>query len=98
MKETYRVYTSVKKIGENYYEATYKEYTGNKQTGFGKEDFSKERLKTATKVFDVFEHNGRVNKSGGKMTDCCGTIRTSKNACKIKVAKMIYGKNVARVE
>lgn len=49
MPKTYRVYTNVKKIGEDYYEASYKEYTGNKLTGYGTEDFSKERLKTATK-------------------------------------------------
>lgn len=101
MMNTYRVYTDVKKINEDYYEATYKEYRGTQQIGYGKEDFSKARLQAATKKFDVFGYNGRVMhgvyREGYKMTDWCGTLRTSKNACKIQVARMIYGENVARV-
>ena len=94
--KTYRVYTNVKKIGEDYYEAEYKEYIGNELHCIGTEDFSKQRLHSATMSFDVYKHSGRINRAGGKMTECVGTIRTSRNACKIAVARMMYG-DVARV-
>ena len=99
--KVYKVYREVRKIREDYYEAVYTEYTQAdgqvRITGYGTEDFSKERLKSATKVFDVYKYNGKVNKAGGRMTDCVGSIRTSKNACKIQVARMLLGDDVVRV-
>ena len=96
--DKFRVYSKVKKIGEDYFEVTYKEYTDDgKFVCTGTEDFSGTRLKTATKKYLVFTHNGRENRAGGKMTDCVGVIRMSRNAVAIKTARMLYG-NVARVE
>ena len=89
----YRIYTKVTKIGDDYYEAEYKEidYTG-RQTGYGVEDFSGNRLRTATKLYEVYQHNGRINKAGGRMTDYVGTVRVSKNASGLKAAIKVYGK------
>ena len=101
MKKT-RIYTSVKKIGNDYYEAKYEEYTDNELTCVGTEDFSKERLKNATKKFDVFCYNGKTMhgayREGYRMTDCVGTMRISKSSSKITAARIKYGaENVARV-
>ncbi len=102
MDNTYRLYTSLKKISgsgaDSYYEAKYKEFTSDgKLVCCGTEDFSRSRLYTATKVYSVYVYNGRTNKAGGKMTDCAGNIRISKSACAIKVARRLY-ENVARVK
>lgn len=97
MEKTYRLYTNVKKIGDDYYEAAYKELTyGGRIVGAGTEDFSRERLYSATRIYSVYAYNGRTNKAGGKMTDCVGDIRISKSACAIKAARSLYS-NVARV-
>ena len=93
-----RIYGKITKLHEDYYEVAYKEYTDGRLTGSGTEDFSKERLATATKKFDVYCYNGRVNRAGGRMTDCEGTIRTSSNASNIGAARIVYGADkVARV-
>lgn len=97
MEKTYRLYTNVKKIGDDYYEAKYKELTYNgRLISIGIEDFSRERLYSATKIYSVYAYNGRINKAGGKMTDCVGDIRISKTACAVKAARSLY-ENVAYV-
>lgn len=101
MKCNFRVYTKYKKIGDNYYEATYKEYTKDgRLVAKGSEDFSGERLLAPTKQYKVYCYNGRVMHGtaheGWRMTDCKGTIMMSNNAVAIKVAKILY-KNVSRV-
>lgn len=101
MEKTYRLYTSIKKIGgsgvDSYYEAAYKELTYDGEiVSCGTEDFSYSRLHSATKTYSVYVYNGRINKAGGKMTDCVGSIRVSKNACAIKAARNLYD-NVARI-
>jgi len=98
MEKTYRLYTSVKKIGDDYYEAKYKELTySGELVSAGTEDFSRARLYSATRIYSVCAYNGRTNKAGGKMTDCVGSIRISKSACAIKAARSLYN-NVARVK
>ncbi len=97
----YRIYTRVKKIGDDYYEAAYKEYSPeNELVSAGTEDFSSRRLATATKCYVVMVYNGRINSAGGRMTDCVGEkIRMSRNAVAIRVARMLYkNRDVARVE
>lgn len=99
--ETYKVYDNVKKIGIDYYEVP---YTGYGADGtlvcIGTEDFSKERLRSQTKVFSVFCYNGKTMhgayREGYRMTECVGTLRVSSNAPKLTVAKRLY-ENVARV-
>ena len=100
--KTMRIYTSVKKIRNDYYEAEYQEYTDDILTGAGTEDFSGERLRTATKKFDVYCYNGKTMhgayREGYRMTDCVGTLRISKGGSKIAAARIMYGaENVARV-
>lgn len=97
-QKRYRVYTSLKKIGDDYYEAKYEEYDGlDKLRATGTEDFTKERLRAATKCYYVQAYNGRLNRANQRMTDCVGHIRVSKNAVAIRVARMKY-ENVARVQ
>lgn len=101
MGNNYRLYINVKKISgsgaDSYYEAKYKEFTSDGEfVCCGTEDFSQSRLYAATKVYSVYVYNGRTNKAGGKMTDCVGSIRISKNACAVKAARRLY-ENVARV-
>ena len=94
----FRIYTKVKKIADDYYEVSYKEYNADERlVGTGTEDFSGARLKTATKQYAVFVYNGRINRADGKMTDHVATIRMSKNTVAIQAARMLY-ENVARVE
>lgn len=94
----YRVYTSLNKIGDDYYEAEYEEYDGlDNLRATGTEDFTAERLRTATKKYYVQAYNGRTNRANQRMTDCVGCIRISKNAVAIRVARMKY-KDVARVQ
>lgn len=96
--EKIRIYTNVRKLDYDYYAVTYKEYDSNgKQTGYGVEYFSGKRFRTATKLYLVYQYNGRENKAGGKMTDCIGSVRVSRNTSGLKAAIIIYG-NVARVE
>lgn len=101
MRETYKLYVDVKKLSgtgaDSYYEVAYKEFTyDGTLVSCGTEDFSYSRLRSGTKVYSVYVYNGRLNKAGGRMTDCVGNIRISKNACAIKVARNLYD-NVARV-
>lgn len=101
MEKTYKLYTSIKRISgsgdDSYYEAAYKELTYDGETvSCGTEDFDYRRLHSATKLYYVYVYSGRLNKAGGKMTDCVGSIRISKNACAIKAARSLYD-NVARV-
>lgn len=108
--ETYRVYGNPKKIGivpmgaisMDYYEVPYTEYRADGTiVCIGTEDFSSESLRKCTKRFDVYCYNGKTlhgaYREGYKRTEWVGSLRTSKNACKIAVARMVYGDNVARV-
>lgn len=101
--DTFKVYGKAKKIGINYYEVPYTEYyvDGTKRC-IGTEDFTSERLRSQTKTFSVYCYNGEIlhgaYREGYKRTDCVGTLRVSKNACKIAVARMIYGDNVSYVK
>ena len=102
MMTTYRIYTNVKKIGVDYYEATYTEYREDGSVcGAGTEDFSGARLRKATKVYNVYKHNGKVMhgayREGYKMTDCVGTVRMSAGAVATRAAKTVYGDDVVRV-
>ena len=95
-----RIYLSVRKIADDYYEAKYKDYLPDgTQVGFGYEDFSGERLREQTKKYAVYTYNGRVmhgTREGWRMTDCSGTIRVSKKNSGLAAAKIQY-KDVARV-
>lgn len=99
--ETYRVYGKKTKISDNYYELAYTEYRADGTIKCkGTEDFTKERLHSQTKTFDVYCYNGKtmhgVIREGYRMTDCVGTLRVSNNAPKLTVAKRLY-ENAARV-
>lgn len=101
--ETYKVYGNAKKIGNDYYEVPYTEYYADGTIKCeSTEDFSRERLHKGTKRFDVYCYNGETlhgaYREGYKRTECVGTLRVSKNACKIAVARMIYGNNVSYVK
>lgn len=101
--KTYRIYSDIKKIGDDYYEAKYTEYFEDGTVHcVGTEDFSGERLRKGTKKYKVYKHDGRVMhgayREGYKMTENVGSVRMSINAVAIKAAKMIYGADVARIE
>lgn len=101
--ETFKVYEKEKKIGHDYYEVPYTEYYANGEIKcISTEDFSSERLRKQTKTFDVYCYNGEIlhgaYREGYKRTDCVGRLRVSQNACKISVARMIYGNNVSYVK
>ena len=63
-----RIYLSIKKIGEDYFEASYKDfYPDGTVAAYGCEDFSGERLKNQTKKYEVRVYNGKtatVSKAG----------------------------------
>lgn len=97
-----RVYISVKRIADNYYEAKYKDfYSDGTVAAYGCEDFSGERLRDQTKQYSVHVYNGKVmhgvRHDGWRMTDNVGTIRISHKSSGLAAAKLLY-KNVARVQ
>ena len=97
-----RIYLGVKKIGDNYFEAKYKDfYPDGTVAGYGYEDFSEERIKAYTKQYKVRVYNGKTmhgaRHDGWRMTDVAGSIRVSANASGLAAAKMIYT-NTARVQ
>lgn len=82
------------------YEIAYKDYDTEteKLVGQGTADFSPERKRDQLKCYFVQVYNGRVNHSGGKMTDTIGRIMVNHKTCAIKAARLVYGDQVARVD
>ena len=97
-----RIYLKVRRLAEDYYEAQYREYNADGTLcGGGYEDFSKERLKSQTKYYEVRTFTGKVmhgtRNEGWRMTAISGWIRVSAKTSGLTAAKMAF-KNVARVE
>lgn len=97
-----RIYLNVRRLAENYYEAQYREYNADGTLcGGGYEDFSKERLESQTKYYEVRTFTGKVmhgaRHEGWRMTAISGWIRVSAKTSGLTAAKMAF-KDVARVE
>lgn len=98
-----RIYLSIKKIGEDYFEAKYKDfYPDGTVAAYGCEDFSGERLKNQTKKYEVRVYNGKTMHGaahdGWRMTDTVGNImRVSAKTSGLAAAKILY-KNAGRVQ
>lgn len=102
MNKPIRIYTRLRKIGDDYYEAEYKDYRPDGSvSGYGCEDFSGERLETQTKKYEVHVYNGKTmhgTREGWRMTDTLGNLlRVSAKTSGLTAARTIY-KNVARVQ
>lgn len=106
MPKYFRIYTSVKKIGDDYYEAEFEEYSDDGELHYtGIEDFCKQLLQSKTAIYGVYKYSGQVMhgayREGYKMTECVGYIRISKSALKIKcgllAARIKYGDDVVRI-
>ena len=97
-----RIYLSIKKIGEDYFEARYKDfYPDGTVAAYGCEDFSGERLRSQTKRYEVRVYNGQImhgaRYEGRKMTSFANDIRVSAKSSGLAAAKILY-KNAARVQ
>ena len=79
-----RIYGKRKEIAPNYYEVEYKEIRPDgtlKQTGT--EDFTRERLKSATDWRNIYTWDGqRRNKGGARWFEYRETVRVSKGDLK----------------
>lgn len=61
MNKPIRIYGRLRKIGDDYYEAEYKDYRPDGTVfGYGYEDFSGERLEAQTKKYEVHVYNGKT--------------------------------------
>lgn len=82
MNKPIRIYTRLRKIGDDYYEAEYKDYRPDGTvSGYGFEDFSGERLEVQTKKYEVHVYNGKTMhgavREGWRMTDIVGNVMTT---------------------
>lgn len=75
-----KVYTNIKKLSDNYYELEYYALRNNKIVGHGFEDFTRERIKTAVKFYDV------KLLTGDSVTTTTGTTRRKKETLSHVVA------------
>lgn len=104
MNKPIRIYTRLRKIGDDYYEAEYKDYRPDGTvSGYGFEDFSGERLDAQTKKYEVHVYNGKTmrgTREGWRMTDIVGDVmRVSAKTNGLTAARILYkNKDVARVQ
>lgn len=111
MNETIiRVYKSVKVLRlfnpttreTGYYEIAYKEFDA--ETGElvdeGTADFTGARIHNELQKYLVLTNTGETNRAGGRKTDAAGWIYVNRNQKfpAVKAARLVYGKNVARVK
>lgn len=87
----FKVYGKPREINKDYYEIPFTEYRADGTIyRKGTEDFSSERLQTIEEYY-VYRWNEKQMPSGHRYTDCIGRLRVSPNACKIRVARFLYG-------
>ena len=105
MNKPIRIYGRLRKIGDDYYEAEYKDYRPDGTVfGYGFEDFSGERLKAQTKKYEVHVYNGKTMhgavREGWRMTDIVGNVmRVSVKTNGLTAARILHkNKDVARVQ
>lgn len=105
MNKPIRIYTRLRKIGDDYYEAEYKDYRPDGTvSGYGCEDFSGERLDAQTKKYEVHVYNGKTMhgavREGWRMTDIVGNVmRVSVKTNGLTAARILHkNKDVARVQ
>ncbi len=105
MNKPIRIYTRLRKIGDDYYEAEYKDYRPDGTvSGYGFEDFSGERLEAQTKKYEVHVYNGKTmhgTREGWRMTDIVGDVmRVSAKTSGLTAARILYKNrmDVARVQ
>ena len=105
MNKPIRIYGRLRKIGDDYYEAEYKDYRPDGTVfGYGFEDFSGERLEAQTKKYEVHVYNGKTMhgavREGWRMTDIVGNVmRVSVKTNGLTAARILHkNKDVARVQ